>query len=289
MFNLAGYREATTVSEAVALLADDPNLMIIAGGTDVLVKIRGGKIAAAELLSIRRISELTKVRQSEDGTIRIGALSTFAQLAKDPLIEANIPVMVQAALSMGGPQIRNMATLGGNLCNGAPSADSAPALLIHNAKLTLESSQGSRILPIQEFFAAPGQVRLQPGELLTEITIEPRDYKNLSASYLKFGKRRAMDIAVLGVAVACAVEDSCFTEVRIGLGVAAPIPIRCSEAEDYAKGQPVGPESIREISQRAVDATKARTSWRASREYREHLVQVLVQKALETLLRKAEE
>ncbi|QGP91189.1 Nicotinate dehydrogenase FAD-subunit [Neomoorella glycerini] len=288
MYNIQGYFEAATVNEATALLAANPNLTIIAGGTDVLIKLHHGQIEKAALLSIRKIKSLQGIRKLEDGTIVIGPLTTFTQVVNDPVIKDNIPVLAEAALSMGGPQIRNVATIGGNICNGATSADSASTLLALDARLKLQSNQGERVVPIQEFYLGPGKVDLKPGEILTEIIVTPEDYQGYGGHYIKFSMRKAMDIATLGVAVICKIkEGNIFADVRIGLGVAGPTPLRCREAEVFAKGKVISRETIAAIGKLAVKSTRARTSWRASKEYREHLVEELTRRALQAAIVKA--
>lgn len=280
MYDITGYYDAETVSEATALLAENPNLKLIAGGTDVLIKMHGGQLEDAELLSLRKIKSLESIRVAEDGTIVIGAMATFSMVFHNPILKDLVPILTEAAISMGGPQIRNIATIGGNVCNGATSADSASSLFALNAQLKLQDKNGERIVPIREFYLGPGKVALNPGEILTEILIYPEDYKGFGGQYIKFAMREAMDIATLGVAVICKVQNGNFDEVRIGLGVAGPTPLRCLEAEEYAKGKKISSRTLAEIGKLAVKSAKARTSWRASKEYREHLVEELTQRAL---------
>lgn len=288
MYNVTHYCEAETVQEAVDILAQKPDLRIIAGGTDLLIHMRSGKIEETGLLSIRKIRELQKVEICEDGTISIGALVTFSQLALDSIINKKIPVLTEAANSMGGPQIRNVATIGGNICNGATSADSASTLLALNALLKIKSKHGERVVPLADFYLGPGKVDLKPDEMLTHITIAPQDYKQYSGRYIKFSVRKAMDIAILGVSVLCKIKDRKFIEeIRIGLGVAAPTPIRCLEAEKYARGKEISDATLKEIGKLAVGASRARTSWRASKEYREHLVEELVLRAIKDAVTKS--
>lgn len=288
MYNIQGYFEAETVEEATSLLEAIPQLKIIAGGTDVLIKMHGGQIEEAELLSIHKIEALQKIQKLQDGTIIIGPMATFTQIFNDPMIQELIPVLGEAAISMGGPQIRNIATIGGNVCNGATSADSASTLFALNARLKLQSQQGERVIPIQEFYLGPGKVDVKPGELLTEIQIAPEDYVGFGGHYIKFAMRKAMDIATLGVSVVCKLsEGNIFDHVRIGLGVAGPTPLRCLEAEAYAKGKRATAETLEEIGKLAITSTKARTSWRASKEYREHLVEELTQRALKVAIANA--
>ncbi len=284
MYDIKGYFEAETLSEATALLAENPKLKIIAGGTDILIKMHGGQLEEAELLSIRKIKALESIRRSADGTIFIGSLTTFAQIFNDPIIREAIPILAEAAISMGGPQIRNAATIGGNICNGATSADSASSLLALNAQLRILNQREERLVSISEFYLGPGKVALQPGEILAEIIISPEDYSGFGGHYIKFGMRKAMDIATLAVSAVCKLQGKTLTEVRIGLGVAGPTPLRCLEAEAYAKGKLISSETLIEIGKLAVKSTKARTSWRASKEYREHLVEELTQRALKVAI-----
>jgi xanthine dehydrogenase FAD-binding subunit len=287
MYSFRNYYEAKTIDEAMFLLSENPNLIIIAGGTDILIKIHGGKLEKIDLLSINNIVSLKNIKKMEDGTINIGPLTTFSQIANDPLIAKSIPVLAEASLSMGGPQIRNVATIGGNICNGATSADSASTLFALNAKLKLKSLKDERIVPIEEFYLGPGKVDLRPGEMLIAILIDQKEYKDYGGKYIKFSMRKAMDIATLGVSVVCKVKDNLLEDVRIGLGVAAPTPIRCHEAEEYARNKEVTTETIKEIGKLAVKPTKARTSWRASKEYREHLVEELTGRALKSAILRA--
>lgn len=281
MYNIKSYYEVDSLAEATALLAENPDLTVIAGGTDVLIKMHGGKLHDVDLLSIRKIKPLTSMKILADGTIEIGALATFTQISANSMINQHLPILAEAALSMGGPQIRNIATIGGNLCNGVTSADSASTLFAVNAQLKIQSAVAERIVPIADFYLGPGKVDLQPGELLTAVLITPENYLGFGGKYIKFAMRKAMDIATLGVAVICKLKDgNVFDDVRIGLGVAAPTPVRCPEAENFARGKTVAADTIAEIGKLAVRSTKARTSWRASKEYREHLVVELTQRAL---------
>ena len=288
MFNIQEYYEAETVKDALMYLAKHPEFTLIAGGTDVLIKMHSGQIEKAKLLSLRNIDSLKKIRKLPDGTLEIGPLVTFSQISKDTIIEKKIPLLKEAANEMGGPQIRNIATLGGNLCNGATSADGAPSLFVLKASLKLESLSGERIVPIEEFYLGPGNVNLQPGEILTQILISPNSYEGYGGHMIKFAMRKAMDIATIGVAVVCkTTQDEVFDTVRIALGVAGPTPLRCYEAENYAKGKRFSTETLAEIGRLAVLSMKARTSWRASREYREHLVGELTQRALNVAILRA--
>lgn len=280
MFDIVNIERPETIDEALEMLSRNPNLKIIAGGTDVLIHMRNGSLEAAELLSLRCIPGLDEISILEDGTISIGAMATFAAISRDEIINRHLPVLSEAALTVGGPQIRNMATIGGNICNGAVSADSATTLFAYDAELKLISAEGSRTVKIRDFYAGPGKVKLLPGEIMTGILISEDNYRKTGGCYIKFSSRKAMDIAMLGVSTVCKTEEGRFSDVRIALGVAAPTPIRCSEAEAYAVGRETTAETLREIGKLAVKSSRARDSWRASKAYREHLIEVLVFRAL---------
>jgi xanthine dehydrogenase FAD-binding subunit len=287
MFNISVLQEPETLESAVEMLHADSGLRVIAGGTDVLIRLQHGAEGWSQLLSLRNIKELEAISMRADGTIVIGATAPFARIFQDPVIRRHLPSLAEAAVSMGGPQIRNVATIGGNICNGAVSGDSASTLFALDALLKLNRLDGERIIPIHEFYAGPGKVHLQPGELLTAILIPRDSYAGTGGHYIKFAMRKAMDIATLGVSVICRVRDGAFQELRIGLGVAAPVPIRCVEAEAYARGRQVTQECCQEIGRLAVKASKARTSWRASKDYREHLIAVLTERAVAEAAKRA--
>lgn len=280
MFDIVNIEKPETLEVALKMLSDNPNMKIIAGGTDVLIRMHNGSIEEAELLSLRDIAGMDEISILEDGTISIGAMATFAQLFRNDIINKYLPVLSEAAVSVGGPQIRNMATIGGNICNGAVSADSATTMLAYDAALKLISSEGTRIVQVRDFYAGPGKVRMLPGEILTNILISEDSYQKTSGCYIKYSIRKAMDIAMIGVSVVCKAEEGRFSDVRIALGVAAPTPIRCDEAEAYAIGRDITPETLKEIGKQAVRSSKARDSWRASKAYREHLIEILTIRAL---------
>lgn len=288
MFNFKSYQAPRTLAEALSLLAENPQLKVIAGGTDVLIKIQEHPETEVALMSINKITALKGVLQMPDGRVVIGPLTSFTEIISDLVINQNIPVLSVAAMTLGGPQIRNMATIGGNICNGVTSADSASTLFALNARVKLESVHGERLLPIQEFYLGPGKVDLRAGELLTEIIILPENYRGYTGHYLKFSPRRAMDIATVGVSVLCKIrEGEIFEDLRIGLGVAGPIPIRCPEAEAFAVGKVANGAALQEIGQLTLRSAKVRTSWRASKEFREQLIVELCQRALKEAVRRA--
>lgn len=281
MFDTGNIYEAHSVKEAIELLDSHPGAKLICGGTDVLIQVRAGRLAGIDLVSINGLPELTGVSMEDDGTVAIGAATSFTRVSKDPIIRQHLPFLGQAVELVGGPQIRNMGTIGGNICNGATSADSASTLFALNAKLRIASSKGERVMPIQEFYLGPGKVALEQGDVLTHILVNKEDYDGFGGYYIKYSMRRAMDIATLGCAVLCKVKDKNILEdVRLAFGVAAPTPIRVPAAEEVAKGKPFSDELVEQFGQAALTEVNPRTSWRASREFRLQLVEELSKRAL---------
>lgn len=280
MFDIKKIEEPKSIDEALEILSSNTNLKIISGGTDVLIKLHHGKINDAELLSINNLEPLRTIKILEDNTISIGTTSTFSDIFRSEIINDNVPILSEAAVSMGGPQIRNMATVGGNICNGAVSADSAPALFSLNAELKIRSLNNERIVKITEFYDGPGKIKMERNEILTEILIKEKDYKNKKGKYIKFANRKALDISMLGVALVYEVEDNIFKDLRVSLGVAAPKPIRCRTAENFAIGNGVTNEVINKIAELAKVDSNPRNSWRGSRDYRLHLISTLIKRIL---------
>ena len=288
MFDIKEIKEPKSLDEALKVLDSNTKLKIISGGTDVLIKLHHGKFNDAELLSIKNLDTLRDIKVLEDNTISIGANVTFSDIFRSEVINNNIPILSEAAVSMGGPQIRNMATIGGNICNGAVSADSAPALFSLNAELKLKSLNNERIVKITEFYDGPGKVKIQRNEILTEILIKEENYKNKRGRYIKFANRKALDISMLGVALLYEIEDNTFKDLRVSLGVAAPTPIRCRTAENFAIGKGVTNEVINKVAELAKMDSNPRNSWRGSRDYRLHLISTLIKRILNDDLIKSE-
>jgi len=273
MFDIKNILEPSSIEEAIKILHENNNFKIISGGTDVLIKLHHGDMEEIELLSLKKLKELDFIKVLENDTIEIGSTTCFTNIYRNKIIKDFIPALGQGAIFMGGPQIRNMATIGGNVCNGAVSADSAPSLFAFNAKLRLRSFQGERIVPIEEFYEGPGKVNIRKDEILISILIEKKDYEGVRGTYIKYSNRKAMDISMLSVCVVASVKENKFKDLRIALGVAGPTPIRCRDAEKYAIGLENSEENINNIAQ--VKSASARDSWRASKAYREHLIKEL--------------
>lgn len=231
MYDIAKYEEAYTVEEAIALLLGNPRAIIIAGGSDVLIKLHAGRMPGVELVSIHGIPELTGIKREEDGTIAIGSGTSFTQIARDPIIRRHLPVLGEAAAMVGGPQVRNIGTIGGNVCNGVTSADSASTLVALNAKLRIQGLAGERVVSIHEFYKGAGKVALAQGDIVTAILITRENYAGFSGHYIKYAMRSATDIAVLGCVAVGKFNKNRVVDLRLALGVAGPTPLRCAKTD----------------------------------------------------------
>ncbi len=280
MYDFNKYFEAETLDEAKKILKENPNAQIVAGGSDILVEIREKHIEGLELMGIHKIKELKEISIDSEGTISIGCMATFHMLENNEIITKHIPMLGRAGGVVGGPQLRKVATIGGNIANGAVSADTATSVWAYNSQLVLESADGNRTIDVKDFYLGPGWTDVKQNEILTKILIKKEDYEGFSGEYIKFSQRKALDIANLGCAVICKLDGNKFSDVRIALGVAGPVPIRCKTAEDYAKGLEVTEENINEIGKKAVLDGKPRDSWRASKAYRQQLIEICSQRAL---------
>ena len=269
-----------TMEEALAILANDPEVQPLAGGTDILVKMRHKALKGAKLMSIAKLDELKGVCEREDGTIVIGAACTYTFLANNEIINRRIPMVKTAGLSMGGPQIQNVATIGGNICNGATSADGAPSMFALDAILVLRSVNGERRVPVADFYAGPGRVKKEPGELLICIEIPNAKESLWGGMYIKSSVRKAMDISTLGAATTCRLnEDGTVAYASIALGVAGPTPLRCADAEAFLVGKVPTEELMKEAAELVLGATNPRSSWRASKDFRVGLIKALSTRA----------
>ena len=275
MYDMKALYEAESVENAIALRLEHPEAQIIAGGTDVLVQMREGKRAGKELISIYGLDELRGVTIDSDENIRIGSLTSFSHITRDPIIQKYIGVLGEAVDQVGGPQIRNIGTIGGNTCNGVTSADSASTLHAWEAIVELTGRSGIRRLPIKNFYIRAGQVdiRAEEGEIQTAIIIPKASYENCFGHYIKYAMRNAMDIATLGtsVNVRLSADKKTVERARVAFGVAGPVPLRAATAEAMAKGQPVSPELAERFAQAVTAGINPRDSWRAAKDFRLHI------------------
>lgn len=281
MFDIQDYCEAATLEEAVAYLAATPGAIPVAGGTDVLIKLREGKLPKAKLVGLTRIPGLAGVRLGADESIQIGAATTFKQLTRDSIVAQHIPLLAYAVDQVGGPQVRNMGTLGGNIANAATSADSAPTLLAMNATVHLAGPKGARACPITDFYLGAGKSRMEPGEILTGFSIAKQDYEGFRGHYIKYAMRGAMDIATLSMAAYLkASQDGTVQDARVAVGVAAPTPIRLPRAEEALVGTKLDEAALDAAWRCAREELSPRTSWRASREFRLQIARELFRRTV---------
>ena len=288
MYDIKSIYRAKSVADAIRALQADPSAIVIAGGTDVLIKIREGKLAGCSLVSIHDLAgELSGVTLSPGGDVEIGPLTTFRGVTYSDVIRQTIPVLGEAADMAGGPQLRAAGTIGGNVCNGITSADTASTLVALDAVLRVRGPRGERDVPISEWYLGVGKVALAPDELLVKIVIPRDNYAGYTGHYIKYAQRSAMDIATLGVSCLVKLTDDrkFVDDAALAFGVAGPVPMRSPSAEAAVRGLSVE-EAIAAIGQAALADVNPRTSWRASKEFRIQLVQELSARALREAARK---
>lgn len=278
------YLEPATIEEAVSLLGKyDGKAKVVAGGTDLVVQIREKLIAPEYVVDIGYISGLDRIDYDETQGLRIGALATIRAIEKSSKICQVYPAIAQSAGLLGSVAIRNVATIGGNLCNAAPSADTAPALIGLSAKGKIIGPDDEKIVSLEEFFTGPGCIVCEPGELLVEIRV-PVPPPGTRGVYLKHG-RSAIDLATVGVAVIMTMEPGAVCrDVKIVLGAVAPTPMRARKAEEVLRGKKVDPALIEKSAQAAADEARPITDVRASAEYRKEMVKVYTRRAIAQLV-----
>lgn len=249
---------------------------LIAGGTDVMVVVKQSNRSPDVLISLRGIEELRYINKN-DG-YHIGSLTTHRMIEKSTLMQNELAALNQGASQVGSVQVRNVATIGGNICNAAPSADTAAPLMILDAVVTLKRKQGERQVPIQEFFVGPSETVKEWDEILTEITI-PEQMGTYGSAYCKHARRKAMNLPIIGVAVGLSLStDEIIGDARIALTVAAPTPIRINEAEDFLRGKPLTDDILKEagLIASSPECCSPRDSLRCEGWYREDMVRVLI-------------
>jgi carbon-monoxide dehydrogenase medium subunit len=272
------YLAPQSLPEALQMMADRPQALPLAGGTDLLVQMKEARRPVEALVSLKRIPEMHQFVQN--GNLTLGAAVTLGQIATSDQIETDYTALVDGAGLIGSVQIRNMATVGGNLCNAAPSADTAPPMLVLDAQAVIVGTQSERTIPLEEFWEGPGRTGLQPGELLKEIIV-PQPPSRSGSCYLRQTPRVWMDIAMVGVAASVTLAaDDTISEARLALGAVAPTPIRAKSAEALLLGQTLTDDVLQAAGTTAAQEAKPIDDLRASAEYRQHLIQVLAQRAL---------
>lgn len=268
-----------------ALAAHSPNVRILAGGTDYLVELKHVSQSPGTVVDVSHLEELKGIEETEIG-LRIGAAVTHTEIMNHPLIEKYVPAMIDAAHTIGAVQTRNLGTLGGNLVTCVPSMDSGPTLVALDAEVTVLGQKGARHMPLTEFFVGPRKTILQSDELLVDVVI-PKQNLGKPTAFYKFGLRKGQALALVNVASSLWVKDGKFADVRISLGAVAPVVIRCPNAESSIEGQEVSKNVIEEAGSIAVTEAKPIDDFRASREYRNDLIDVLTRRTLNSAVEMA--
>ncbi len=279
MFQPFQYLAPHTLAEACAFLRDNAGkAMAMAGGTDLLVRMHDRHWNPAYVVDIKKIPGLTGITVNGDGGITIGAATTLNAIARHPAITARYTVLAEAAHVVGSYQVRNRATIGGNICNASPAADTAASLLALEAMVSITGPDGERRVPLAEFFTGPGKTVLVPGELVTTIELPTLPAGSVS-TYRKLMRTRAVDLSQVGLAVVVAGGA-----VRIALGAVAATPIRATGAEALLAGRSMPDLDIPAIAREVAAAASPISDLRASREYRLHMIEVMARRALTDLL-----
>jgi CO/xanthine dehydrogenase FAD-binding subunit len=269
-----------SIQEAVLfLLKHGAKSRIIAGGTDVLVPPEDRPALPAYLISLRGIRDLESIRYDERDGLHIGALATIGSLEKSSLVQEKYGILAQAAGTLGTPAVRNQATIGGNLCNAAPSADMAPPLIALGARVKINSVDKEWLVPLEDFFVGPGRTVLKAGQMLTEVQIPIPSLPGAGA-YLKHTRNRGADLALVGVAAQISLKNGILKNVKIALGAVAPTPIRAKKAESVLTGKKQDANILREAASVASGETSCIDDVRCSADYRRKLVSVLVSRAI---------
>jgi len=276
------YIEPSSLEEVVTFMLKHPEeARILAGGTDLLVKMKRFLISPRYLVNLKTVRGLDQIDLDGRGCLRIGALAKIADVYRSPLVRQGWEPIALTAGKMASAQVRNVATVGGNLCNASPSADFAPIMICVGAEVKLVGINGTRIVLLEDFFTGPGQTVMELGELMTEILIPPLPARS-AAAYIKQGVRKAMDIAVVGAAVnlGLAQDGRLCERARIVLGAVAPRPMRARAAEKVLEGNVVDSSVVRLAGQTAVEESRPITDVRGSQYYRRKIVGVSVERAI---------
>jgi carbon-monoxide dehydrogenase medium subunit len=277
------YSKPTSPQEvAKLLLKHDGEARLFMGGTDLFVRMRDGLIAPKFLIDVKRLPGMTAIKFTKRAGLTIGAGADMNSIARHPAVLEHYPILAQAIDAVASYQLRTRATMGGNLCNASPAADTAPAALVLGANLVLYGRRGERVVPAEKFFLGPGKPALKPGEFLVRIEIPPPP-KGAVGRYLKLGRNAYGDLAIAGVAVLGYPDKQAKSgyAFRIALASVAPTPIRVPKAEALLSASPLTPEVIARAATAAMETAKPISDVRSSAEYRKAMVRVLTRRAIE--------
>lgn len=269
------------ISEALALLHRyKDQAKVLAGGTDLLVQMKKSDLQPRYVVGLKRIPDLAGIQYHKNKELRLGAMTTISEIESSSIVKENFPILSGAAKTIGSVQVRNRATVGGNLCRAAPSADLVPALLVLDAQLKIRSLDTERIVQLQDFFLGPGETVLEYNEMLTEIKISPPS--SGMGTYLKYGPRQTMDLATVGAAVYMAIDPigSICKSIKIALGSVAPTAFRAKEAEKSLLGEKLTPVRIEEAAKIASNQSSPITDVYGLDWYKKSIIIVLVKRAI---------
>ncbi len=273
------FDQPSSLAEAVAALARD-GARPLAGGTDLVPQLREGRRTPRRIVDLKRIAELTDIRETADGGLSIGAAASLSSIANHPLVVARYPAVVRAARMVGSVQIQNRASLGGNICNAAPSADGVPPLICLGAEALVVGPGGERWVPIEAIATGPGRTALGPADVLVAIRLPP-PAKRSAATYLRFTPRREMDIAIAGAGTWIALDAAGrVTAARIVLAAVAPVPFRALGAEALLVGAVGDANEFETAADKAAAEAQPISDTRGSADYRRSLIRVLTKRAL---------
>jgi len=284
------YKRAFSITDLVSQLSSDKDgVKILAGGTDLIVQLREGRRKARALVDIKNIPEANVLSYDPGSGLTIGAAVPCYRIRQEAAIARYYPGLIDAVELIGGVQIQGRATLGGNLCNASPAADSIPALIVNEATCTIAGLGGMRQVAVEDFCTAPGQTILEQAEFLLSLHLPPPRPRS-GAAYLRFIPRNEMDIAVVGAGASVVLDESStvIASARVALGAVAPTPLFVSEASDYLTNREISPQVVREVARMAQDACRPITDLRGTAAQRRHLVGVLTRRSLEKAIQRAQ-
>lgn len=280
------YITAQSLDEASNFLKElGPTARIMAGGTDLIIPMKDHAVRPEPeyLIDIKKLPDLDQLAYSEEEGLKIGCLTTLRTIEHSPLVKKVYPAVAYAAKSIASTQIRAKGTMVGNICNASPSCDSGPIVLAADATILYHGQNGDRKMQACEFFKGVKKTALEPGDIVTGIVFPPLK-KNQKAVYIKHSVRKAMDLAIVGVAVVITVEDEICTEASIAVGAVAATPIRAPKAEAYLVGKKLTEDVIEEAAQLTMDSCSPISDIRASKEYRSAMVKVFTKRAIKKAL-----
>jgi carbon-monoxide dehydrogenase medium subunit len=279
------------VGEAVKLLQEKgDSAKVLAGGTDLLVQLRGGRYQIERLVDVKNIAKLAEIAFNTENGLSLGASVPCYQLYSNKAISSVYPGLIDSATLVGGIQIQGRASIGGNLCNAAPSGDAIPSLIVHGAICDIAGPDGIRSIPVETFCTAPGKTVLQSDELLISLRL-PTPERNFCSSYLRFIPRNEMDIAVVGVGASVVLDSTkkIILSSRISLASVGPTPLFIQSATEALNGKEISEDSISTAAKISMDSIQPITDMRGPAEFRKHLVGVLTKRALERAIVRAKE